>query len=64
MTLTSQTTSIVVQSLHPHYTYQCAVSAVTVSEGPYTETVAIETLEDGENIVLKPLTLLKHHKST
>ena len=45
--LVSQTASIIVQSLHPFYSYECTVSAVTVAEGPYTEVVTVRTLEDG-----------------
>lgn len=45
--LVSQTASIIVQSLHAFYSYECTVSAVTVAEGPYTEAVTARTLEDG-----------------
>ena len=46
--LTSTTTSITVQSLHPYYTYQCTVSTYTVGVGPYTTIFRIRTPEDGE----------------
>lgn len=43
----SLNTFITVQFLHPHYTYVCIVSAVTISEGPYSEEVVVTTPEDG-----------------
>jgi len=39
-------TSIHVPLLHPHYTYECAISAYTVASGPYTE-IVVMTHEDG-----------------
>ncbi len=43
----STTTSVTVTALHPYYTYVCIVSAHTVATGPYTDTFAIRTPEDG-----------------
>ena len=43
----STSTSVVVQSLHPHYTYACAVSAYTVGSGPYSEVLNVTTAGDG-----------------
>ena len=54
--LSSTSTSLTVQFLHPFYTYECVVSAVTVEEGPYTETVVVMTPEDGR-LVLPMLSL-------
>ena len=48
--LTSTTTSITVQSLHPYYTYYCTVSAYTVGVGPYTVVFSIRTPEDGKTV--------------
>jgi len=45
--LNSTSTSVVVQSLHPHYMYACAVSAYTVGSGPYSEVLNVTTAEDG-----------------
>ena len=45
--LTSTNTSLLVLSLHPYYTYDCAVSAYTVDNGPYSEMLTITTSEDG-----------------
>lgn len=43
----STTTLISVSSLHPHYTYQWAVSAFTVGEGPFSPSQRISTPQDG-----------------
>lgn len=45
--LNSSSTSVVVQSLHPHYEYACAVSAFTIGSGPYSEVLNVTTAEDG-----------------
>ena len=45
-TLTSTTTSITLQSLHPYYNYRCVVSTYTVGIGPYTAVFNIRTPED------------------
>ena len=34
--------------LHPYYLYECAVSAVTVAEGPYSAPIAVRTHEAGK----------------
>ena len=44
------TTHVVISSLHPDYTYEWSVAAVTVADGPYSITVNVTTPEDGENI--------------
>ena len=46
--LTSFTTSLVAQMLHPYYTYDFSVSAHTVATGPYSDSEIIQTPEDGE----------------
>ena len=51
---TVTTTSIVITSLQPSYTYQLSVSAYTVGEGPYSLPSNITTPEDGENIAQSP----------
>lgn len=43
----SPTTSLMVSSLHPYYTYHCRVSAITVEYGPYTDILTVTTREDG-----------------
>ena len=45
--LNSTSTSVSVLSLHPYYTYECAVSAYTVGSGPYSEVFTITTSENG-----------------
>ena len=37
---------ITIIELHPYYTYRCNVSAVTVDEGPFSDSVEVTTLED------------------
>jgi len=44
--LTSEETDITIGSLHPYYTYHCAIAAVTVAEGPFI-TITVRTKEDG-----------------
>lgn len=34
-------------SLHPSYTYQVEVAAVTIDSGPFSAPVTLQTLEDG-----------------
>ena len=46
--LTTASTSITLQSLHPYYNYRCIVSAYTVGVGPYTAVFNIRTPEDGK----------------
>ena len=46
--LISTTTSITATALHPYYTYSFTISAVTVGEGPYSQPLSLQTLEDGE----------------
>lgn len=38
---------LTVGSLHPHYTYHCTITAITVQQGPYTALYDIQTEEDG-----------------
>ena len=44
---TSFMTNLTVSQLHPHYTYSCAVSPVTIKPGPQSSAVLITTPEDG-----------------
>jgi len=44
--LTSEETEITIGPLHPHYTYHCAIAAVTVAEGPFIN-ITVRTEEDG-----------------
>lgn len=46
LTLTSITTEKTINGLHPYYTYQCSVSAVTVAAGPFSTSVNITTHQD------------------
>ena len=46
--LSSKTVELTVNELHPFLIYGCKVAAVTVSQGPYSDTIYIPTLEDGK----------------
>jgi hypothetical protein len=46
MTVNSSTERLV-DSLHPHYSYHCAVAAVTIAEGPFSSNVTVTTVQDG-----------------
>ncbi len=48
LSVTSATTSVTIPSLHPYYTYLCAVAAVTVNEGPYSVNTSLRLPEDGK----------------
>ena len=43
---------ITVQSLHPFYTYRCAVSAFTVATGPFANFSVVMLPEDGNFFLL------------
>lgn len=45
------TTSVVLESLHPDYIYECRVAAVTVAPGPFSIIYAVQVLMAG-NVVL------------
>ena len=53
----SYTTSFIIQSLHPYYTYHINVSAHTVLIGPYSEVQVIQMPEDGKLVVGKYIKL-------
>ncbi len=58
------TTSIVINNLHPYYTYLWRVAAVTVNEGPYSALQSITTMEDGNTLACIPNDLLVHFSLT
>ena len=43
----STDTTTALGSLHPYYTYECSIAAVTVAYGPYSESITVQTEEDG-----------------
>ena len=45
--LTSSAPHILVEFLHPFYTYVCTVAASTVDIGPYSPPLTVTTLEAG-----------------
>ena len=48
LTYSSLTTNITISGLHPYYTYNCSVSAVTVDQGPFSDIIHITTMEEGK----------------
>ena len=44
---TANTTGLSISSLHPSYTYEIAVSAVTIGPGPFSPTLTLQTAEAG-----------------
>jgi len=48
VTLNSTTTNHLVESLHPFYTYNFSVAAVTVAAGPTSDNITLQTSEAGE----------------
>ena len=47
-TLNSTTISYSVHNLHPFYTYNFSVAAVTVAAGPISDNITLQTSEAGE----------------
>ena len=47
-TLNSTTTNHLVESLHPFYSHNFSVAAVTVAAGPISDTITLQTSEVGE----------------
>ena len=47
---TSETTALNISNLHPLYTYNLTVAAVTIGPGPYGLPFVIQTHEDGKGV--------------
>ena len=45
--LSTNTTSIIIGSLHPYYIYNCTVVAVTIAPGPFSTVITVRTDEAG-----------------
>ena len=41
-------TEAIIGPLHPYYTYNCTILAVTVGEGPPSTVITVRTEEDGK----------------
>ena len=55
----SSTTSVNVTSLHPYYTYNCAIAAETIiGAGPYTSVITVVTLQDGNPLCAAAISFL------
>jgi len=46
--LTSYSTSLTAESLHPYYSYNITVAAVTIGVGPFSAERTAQTSEDGQ----------------
>ena len=44
---TGPTLTMTIPALHPYYTYNFTISAVTIESGPPTDAFTVQTLEDG-----------------
>ena len=58
---TKTETNITLRELHPYYTYNCSVAAVTVGRGPFSDPVVNRTLEDGGLTVITVVSLYPFH---
>ncbi len=47
-TLNITVTNVSITQLHPFYTHHCSITCVTVAEGPYSDSIDVQTLEDGK----------------
>ena len=47
-TVSTNTTQIVLNELHPFYTYTSAIAAHTVELGPYSNETRVQLAEDGK----------------
>ena len=45
---TAGATQLNISGLHPYYTYNCVVAAVTIRIGPFSQSVSIITPQDGD----------------
>ena len=59
--LTTSTTSLVVQNLHPYYTYEVLVRAHTVDTGPFSSPVSVVTPQDSEFCVYECICMYVCH---
>ena len=50
--LTSETNALNISSLHPYYTYNITVAALTIAPGPYGVVLTIRMPEDGMDCCL------------
>jgi hypothetical protein len=49
---TPAVTETIIGPLHPYYTYNCTILAVTVGEGPPSTVITVRTAEDGKMIII------------
>lgn len=51
-------TTLTVGPVHPFTSYECSVAAITVSQGPFSASVVIQTPQDGKHFKCSTYTLL------
>ena len=51
ITVEGNISSYVFQNLHPAYTYSLEIAAITVSKGPYSDVIKVDTDEDSEYFI-------------
>ncbi len=51
LSLNTTATSITIPNLHPAYDYSVEVAAVTISVGPYSNTISLTTPDDGNKFI-------------
>jgi len=49
-TMSANSTQIVLNELHPFYTYTCAIAAYTVALGPYSNEISVQLAEEGKRL--------------
>ena len=57
---TSNTTSLVIDDLHPYYTYNCIVAAFSIGTGPFSEISRVQLPEDGTVCFSYALVIASH----
>ena len=48
LTVTSTTTSVLIENLHPFYNYTISLAAETTEVGPFTPMISVDLPEDGK----------------
>ena len=51
MNISTNSSSLTVQELHPYYQYEARVKAMTVLYGPYSTEVTVQLDEDGKGLI-------------
>ena len=57
-TVSTNTTQIVLNELHPFYTYTSAIAAHTVAPGPYSSEISVRLAEEGKKLCIAAIPAL------